>query len=374
MLISKTESGFEYISQRYVYKLGLYLASFKPIKSDIATEEDQKALYDVLGKIITTLYDEPSILSLPDAKNIWKGGTGVNNPEYVKAFRKIRNEITLFYAFFMYSALKGTISENNLVVSADRLKEVVIKGPHLVKTKIKFKPAYFDLLKKVGFNCSHLNDLHSNDFIKISHDNAGLLKAIYLLSQKSEGNIFRFVFGLYDSDMSWWLRVAEKQLKLPAYFFDKHEKAYIENGFTKKYEMSGGDIAYYLVGNVSGLKIEYCGRGIDNFSIQLLNSIGFKAILEHSDELQDVIKDVLIKSAKPCNNCRNCIQQFKDKTNVKIHSAIVEYNGEKHALCPMFLQFRWNKWSDELNDNIMEIFLKLTFLQEKYGKPQKKKK
>ena len=369
MLINKTESGFEYISQKYVYQLGLYLADFKPIKSDIATEDDQKALYDVLGEIIKTLYYEPSILKLPDAKNIWNRGTGVNNPEYVKAFNKIRIEIALFYAFLMYSVQEGELCENNLIVDANRLKKINIEGPGLIKTKVKIKPVYFDLLNKVGFNCSK-----SNDIITLSHDNAGLLGALYLLSKKCEGDIFRFIFGLNDSDMSWWLRIAEEHLQLPTCFFDKHEKAYIENGFTAKYEIKGGNITYKLMGNVSGLKIEYVGRVSGNFTIGLINSIGFKAIMENFDEMDDIIKKAIVNSARTCKNCRLCLQQFKNKENMKVHSAIFEYLGKSYNLCTMWPKFDWKKWSDELNDNAMEVFLKLNLLQEKYGKSKKQSK
>ena len=356
------KTGFDSVSQRFIHTLVFNFSEFKFVESATVPETAQRAFYDLLVKIILTLYNDPAILKLPLDQDDVLDTCSVYKPELKKTIVKIRNEVAMFYAFLLHTGYNGEINETSLTVDTERLPSIKVKGPYL-SADLKAKKPFYTLLNAVGFHCAE-----TGRQITISCDNAGMLQAWKLLSQRClhrQSPEYHFAFALFDDNMSWWLRRVENAAGLPPSFFDFYEKSYLKKGYVKSIDLSGGRIRYELKGKISGFKFQYepMTRS-DAVEFSTLNGIGFKAMLADFDLLDESVKELAFKTAARCNYCGGCTKG----ADIDTFTVNVSYKGEEYAICPQFPQL---SWSTDFNRDVMDAIVKFNGLQEKYGRQWK---
>jgi len=94
------------------------------------------------------------------------------------------------------------------------------------------------------------------------------------------------------------------------------------------------------------------------FSLRVQN---IRKILEKFNDIDEVLKEFIIKHHARCNNCNYCIQRhLKKNKDIKTFAKIVEHNSKKHSLCPIhyIYTYNWNYVDNELVDGII-AYLKL---------------
>ena len=116
---------------------------------------------------------------------------------------------------------------------------------------------------------------------------------------------------------------------------------------------------------VGGLSIEYNTLWP---TVRFLNmtSIGIKAILEHADELDEHLKQLLVRFCKHCNDCMGCTKGGKNKQ----FDITINAGGTDQRLCPQFMQMEW--YNGDISTDKIDCLLDFNELQERYGKNWKK--
>ena len=119
-------------AQEFISHLEFIFSEFNPIESERATKEEQRVFHEILGKIISTLYGNPSILKLTDSP------------------KQIEREIKLFYALLMHGGRLGMFLGSTLTITTEQTKDINVRG---VSSNVKIKDTHAKLLSAVGFNC-----------------------------------------------------------------------------------------------------------------------------------------------------------------------------------------------------------------------------
>jgi len=360
----RTEFGN--ISQRFMYKLMFNFSDFAPNAQCDVPINTQRKFHNMLSEIIVTLYNKPEILKLPLSKDHESPGEANKHPEWKKDIVKLEKELTLFFAFMHQAGKTEVLDGNTLTINNKRFNEVSIKG--ICKRGFTVKDVHINLMNEVGFDC-----IKTKDETVIKHNDPLLFAAWQLLAQNSN-NTYKFAYGLYNDDISYWLRRIEKFGNLPNGFFDKYANVFIEKGFnvTKRF---GVMIEYGYIGEVSGFMVNYDPINKNDIRFIIKNGIGFKAIAERFDELDDDVKLMIIDVSKRCNHCERCgASGSKLKPGVKPFTIIAELNGKKYAVCPVYPKVDKVWWHGDFNADVLDTILKFLVLQEKYGVNWKKKK
>jgi len=359
---------FSNISQRFIYKLMFNFSDFMPNEHSDVSAEAQRKFHNLLSEIITILYNKPEILNLPLSKDQASPGEANKHPEWKKDIIKLEDEITIFFAFIHQSGKTGVLEGNTLTISTARFKEVSIKG--VCKKGFVVRDRYIDLMNAVGFIC-----VKTKDEIIIKHDDSELFTAWLLLAQSTAGT-YKFAYGLFVDDTKYWLRRIEKHSGLPSGFFDEYEKIAIAKGLrVSKRVGEKGNMGYGYNGNVGGFRVSYDPISTNKICFSSANGIGFKAIAERFDELDNDVKEMIIVVSKQCTYCDRCgTSGAKRKPNVKPFTVNTIFNGEKIALCPILPAVDKAWWRGNFNGDVLNTILKYLILQEKYGVNWKNKK
>ncbi len=353
MVIEKRKT-FDSVAQRVLYGFNFIYSDFDPIGSDLAAEEEQKRLHNLMGQILDKLYENPHLLNLPDAPDEAYEWYMVNNqkPALSAVFLSIYKSLYEFYKFLYITALHGEINGGSLSISNEVLKT----------NKAVYKPIYKTLLNEVGVEAV-------KDKSRVSIY-AEILTPLKLLATKVPTNINKwtpyeladFCRCSFSGNKDYLLHRTESVNGLNGLLTNLKSKCY-EKGYNyeAKLHFAATDLSLTLcfVNEVGGFQIGYNSRKYWQFSFGTMNGIGEKAMLEDFDQLDDEMKQHFISICRPCSGCLVCTKSGKNK----IFTVHVKYIGKDYKLCPSFPCHEW----ETLNSGLIEILFKYHDLQIRYG-------
>lgn len=371
MVERRTE--FNTISERILYGLVFSYSDFQPNKLSDLESTYQLEWYTIMHNILIKVYKNPSLMNLPMNKDDYYKLHQCNNvkPELIKIYKKAMKVISSFYKFLYYSGLRGDIENDTLIVEREVFK----------KQKIIIKESFLELLKDEGLNYdkskSHIS-FSSKKGSKVldawkllsetvtSYDKAELERNNNL--RELDLKLLKFACCVFSNDLSYWVRRVEKLNELNVGFFEKYEKVLLDKGYSKELDVEFNHnsliISYKIKGEVSGISVSYHFHRVEQFYFSVLNCIGVKAILENFEQLDDNVKDYLMKSCRRCYGCNRCTKGGKNK---RLTVSVIK-NEKKVNLCPDFPNREWLT----IQESDMETIIDYIDLQSKYGTHWKK--
>ena len=352
----KKRKEFDSIAQRVLYGFIFVYSDFAPVASDMATEQEQKRLHELMGQIIDRLYENPNLLGLPDNPDEAYEWYMVSNqkPALSTIYLSIYKTLYEFYKFLYIAALHGETNGDSLSVSYETLKA----------NKAGFKPIYNKPLNEVGIEA-----VKEKSGVSIYTDEK-ILAALKLLAVKVPTNINKwtpyaladFVRCSFNGDKDYLLRRTDNVNGLKGLLMELKNKC-LEKGYNQELNLHfvSTDLSFtiYFKNEIGGFQIGYNSRKYWQFSFGTMNGIGEKAMLEDFDNLDDDMKQHFINICRPCSGCLVCTKSGKNK----IFTVHVNYAGKDYNLCPSFPCHGW----ETLDSGLMDILFKYHDLQIKYG-------
>jgi hypothetical protein len=110
----------------------------------------------------------------------------------------------------------------------------------------------------------------------------------------------------------------------------------------------------------TGISAQYDAYTREPAALGLCIPGGLSFFLEHFGEMDQRVREFVIRTTQKCDGCRYCVQT--DKTGKRPLAGIpVSHEEEEHSLCPYFpgYSYKWTRIDDDLVDDIIAF---LTFM------------
>jgi hypothetical protein len=346
---------FNSIAQRVLYGFMFIYSDFAPVDSDMATNQEQQKLHELMGKMINSLYENPALLELPENPDEAYEWYVVNNqkPALSAIYLAIYKTLYEFYKFIYIAALLGEINGDHLSIGNEILKA----------NKTGYKPLYNKLL-----NEGAMEAVKDKSGVSI-HTDKGLLAALKLLAVNVPTNINKwtpyaladFVRCSFSGDKDYLLRRADNGNGLNGLLMELKDKC-LEKGYNQEINLhfASTDLGFtiYFRNEVGGFQINYNSRKYWQFSFGTINGIGEKAMLEDFDHLDDDMKQYFVDICRPCSGCLVCTKSGRNK----MFTVCANYAGKEYRLCQSFPRHEW----ETLDSGLVDILFKYHDLQIKY--------
>jgi hypothetical protein len=335
---------------------------FEPDTNCSVSESEQKELYEWTRQVYAEIVQAPELLVKviheDDAHPNRFNKVSYGKPQLISDMRKVNKA--------MNELMQGIW---NMVIACKIVSnEFRLPDDYIVPKK------YSNHLEKLGIHIEQ----------NVIHTTRPILSAIKNLA-KYENGFERFIRCSYQEDMSVFIDTFRP--------FAINEKAYDRliqwlqsNGFQYQARLNGGEVKNLEASQILFMKNIH-GQEVDFKSMYDHDHIGlfvhFTAVIKEPtaflllaqdvretlnafDSLKPELKRFIIYYHARCNGCGYCTQRNRGKTpNIKPYTIIVEYEGSKHALCPInyVYTYCWNLLNDELVDGIIGY---LEYLQERF--------
>lgn len=361
---NKISHDFDSLAQRILYSYVGTFPNFKPIQSEVATENSQKQFHRFMKDIAEKSYDNPEILNLPIQPDDYYGDWQLQNrkPELIENMRKHIKKIADFYLLLLKIGEIAVLHDNKLCVN---------------KNDKKFASKTLARLANFGLRSENRKE----EVAFWSDTYPDMLQAWKLLATISIGNdknpllIFsRCMFDpnySYASDIFRNLVADKSAYQMLENFFKQNDYKRIDiredeisqdwvKSYSKKEEPLKASWAEKSHGGIS-ITYNYRKRNQIVFGLRVPR---FKELLAYFDEMDDQLKEFVIDKTKKCDGCGYCTQTDKTGTR-KPQYMSVNHNGT-YNLCQLFPGFTY-VWTD-INDKVASGMIKmLAFIDMKFG-------
>lgn len=329
--------GYANLEQRMVNAYLAVLPEFVPEKSAEVSISEQKAFYDLMKRLYSLLFHDPSLivstLHEDDAfPSRYKKGYG--KPELETNVLKIKNAIEKLLQN-MFQIGQG----------AD----------------VKLNKRQLKILSALG-----IEDLKK------------LPAAWVWMSSRPDATQTAFTYCLFRRDYVYSVDVYARLLGEKV--FRRLESWMVSNGYRPYdiYDITASNCKLALTyvnpmwgneqphgGNEykikhTGISVQYDSYVRNPTALGLCIPYGMKNFLENFDSMNQKVKEFVTERTKRCDGCRYCIQT--DKTGVRPLACMsITYKQTEYKLCPYFpgYNYSWTSVDDSLVDNIIEM---LTFM------------
>lgn len=362
----KLRKSFDTLPQRIFYNYLLCLSPFRPVKSDVASEQSQVQMHSLCKDILHSLYEDSSLMNIKVEPDDCFELYVCNNrkPELSISFRKAGEQMGNLYRFLCHAALNGYIDNNTLVVTLDK------KQQKTAGEALNFLQHIGFVIKKDGLTVTMTAEKYPLVFPAMR-----LLTLNNTLDGQVTGTtLFALAMGLFDNNTDYLIAMIEYQMELEPNFFKPYFSQMLQKGykFSYKYDWcpEGPTFVFKINNDVSGISIYFDMRKIHQLYFALSTQIGVKAICEDFEKQPQHIKDFLADRLSDCNNCLGCTKGGK---NAKF-AVVVTIYGEQRLLCPNSI---WIGHQVEyMSHKMMKAMVDFSGLQAQYGdnwrKPMKK--
>ena len=352
--------SFDSLAQRVLYRYAFVFSDFFPIESDDVSIDSQCSLYDLFGSIVHGLTDNPSVLTLSTAHpDEWLNAHMIMSarPELFK----VRNECQkafidlskLLFAIGMY----GKFQDGRIVTPVSALPKFTAKK----------RAVFSSYLAQFDFAIKDDGEFFAVQFPKQPEVLAVLQLLASKCSEKPRYQETMFMLWLHHNDYIHFLKKIATLIGLDESFCEYIDQKYRSYGYIPTYSVNEYTANCTYSKGVGGLEIAFSTLWP---TVRFVNEtcIGIKAMLEHADELEESIREQLVRSCKPCNGCMTCTKSGKNKQ----FAVAVQIAGSTYTLCPEFVQMEW--YNSDISREKIDFMLELNELQVRFGKsPQKKK-
>lgn len=336
---------FPTVSHRVVYSCIALFDDFHPAEVADIGECAQHQLYDFLKGIMESLYQDISILSLPDDPDECEDrpAEGKSYLDTRKIMRSSTKKIMDFLTLLHNIGKTGVIHQNRIIVQT---KEV------------KLNRGKCEILEKLGLVC----DFGKESTSLGSDTYPDLAEAWVYLAGKTD-SLFLFSHAVFTDEAEYGFSLMKKLLRENHPHLLKYVDCLLEKGYRFSWNTGG---TFEITGfdfrkNVSGFGMHFDRRFYRQMDFHIANHINYKAILEDFDRQSDRLKAFMVEASRKCNSCLKCT---KGNPNTALFYHDVIYNSESYRLCPSFPKFDWT----EISDDRMEKIIECIEMQEKYSK------
>lgn len=353
--------SFDSLAQRILYRYAFSFADFVPIESKTVSVEAQHNFYDFCGSIVRGIAENPSVLGLStEHPDEWLGAHEVMSmrPELYKVRNTCQKTFNDLFNLLLNAGNLGEVRGRQLILRLSDAPKVTAKMLTLFR---KFLEHYGLFTEK------------DSDSLYFSFpDFPETLSAWQLLAAKCgeyprpQYQAVRFALWVHHDDGSYFLERIRTLLNLDEGFFEYITDKYLEKGYTPRFVINEYSTSCSFTKDISGLSITYATLWP---TVRFVNesSIGIKAALEHTGELDDGIKIQLIQFCKSCNDCMICTKGGKNSQ----FTVNMRCGDNVYRLCPEFVQMEW--YNHDISKEKIDFMLQLNELQERFGKNWKKK-
>lgn len=355
---NKIGKDFENLAQRVVYGYAGTMPGFVPVKSNLATEQSQKQLHGFISDMAQILYSNPETIGLPIRPDDYYNDWELQNckPDLIDAMRNIKKKIDDFYMLLLKIGESGVIKNNMIYID---------------KTDLKFTNKTLSKLGHFGLK----SEVQKEDTLFWSDEYPDMLPAWKLLSSVAlENNKFPLLMfshcmldPTYPYSRDIFARLIENKSVLNSLeeFFEKSGYKYIdirENEISMDWAKSYGKKDEPLKDSWAerehgGLSVFYDYKKKNQITYGL-RVPKFKELLSCFNDMDDNLKEFVIKTSKKCDNCGYCTQTDKTGTRKK-QLANVTHNGN-YNLCLLFPGFCY-RWTSLDVNKVSDITMFLSF-------------
>jgi hypothetical protein len=349
----KVIAMFDSLAQRVLQSYTAAYPVFLPIDSSAVSPEAQKQMYDFTHGFLTTLYDNPGIIGIPQIADGYYEDWEQNNtnPKLMEEMTAIE---TNFFDFCEY------------LVKLGKFGAAVGSTLQVKKTELTISKTAKEKLEKIGMSVSTTKECHILEIP--SYPLA--FKAWKLLSEtvdKLEGRktqrMLAFVFGRYDgktykaehyfaklSHCAGAIRRLEAYLKTEGFRYLNDEPVGPSTRFAwVKWEKE------YSKKETASFCACYDWRKknplVFSFRIPF-----FRLLLKEKYlALNDNLKALIIDNTKNCDSCGYCTQTDKTDQRQRLAMALC-LDGKTYTKCPLFPNFSWHSLDDKVIDSITQLF------------------
>lgn len=334
---------FDNLAQRLVYSYMASYSQFVPTNTDEITIEAQKQTHDFLSGLLFKIYHNPAIIGLPLEKDdCFDGEAFKDKPELVKTMKNLEKKFLGFFNLLFELGIAGEIKNKKLYIS---------------NIKIKLQKSRLNLLEQIGFKSEIMADtviIYSKEYTELCSG----LKSLSEICKSSDGkditkqSMTREIFMkcLFD----------EKNISLTNLYGDLAQsgiylKELEEYFINKGYEIIRYDISFRLQ---KAYPNKQSGSFAVMFNWRCKNQLSYvvdvpslRVLMEHFDEIDDELRELVFSRTNTCENCGYCTQ-----TGKRVIVALqLNHNGKAITKCPYYPSFNWNSLDEKAVSSIKKL-------------------
>jgi len=312
---------FPGLSQRLIYSYLIPMAEFVYYPNCGIGEESQRQFKTFLHKMLETLYNDISIIDLPEFEDTysWKEDGKV----FSAKTQKIKQKFDRFTDF---------------LIKIGRDSEIDSDGFKLEKAALKSK-ARRTQLEAIGFEIEDMGGQYH-----VTHSDYPQMFAAYKCQAErpADNQIqprLRFLLGMMEDRTLTAVETWAAGMPSAAFteFMDKMEQYCASNGYTLVNSEWGPNLSWQK-GYPKKKVLQFTAYAMPWHQYQVKYNVrasDFKSVLEETGSMSDGLKAMIINRANTCHGCRYCVQT--DKTGEKpLAFTKIEHNGEKKTICTYF--------------------------------------
>jgi hypothetical protein len=262
-----------------------------------------------------------------------------SKPELDDKMRKLERVLFDFYTYLYKLGECGEVKDNVLYVS---------------KNKMKFVKKRLLQLEQFGL----FSESNETSVIFYSKKYPELFPAWKLLCDKKQnspkGEIVRFIYCMYDI-LEYNAEHLFGKIVDDSTLIMELEQFFGEKGFHRCFDEFGIHWEKEYQGKQKGnadFSFNWKKRNQMTFSFHVPN---FRLVLNHFDEMNHELKELIFSRTKNCDSCGYCTQM--DKTGMRKPLSLgLEYNGVKLEKCPLFPNLTWRYIDKKEVEHIKGLF------------------
>ncbi len=360
--------NFESLAQRVIYSYAGTFPGFVPVKSDKASEHSQLELYSFIENMLQKLYEDPSLLALSFQEDDFYEDWALQKtkPKLIVAMKNYQKKINEFLMLLIKLGEAGTIEEDTL---------------HVAVSKVKLTDSLLKRLERFGLACVR----SEGEVVLSCKEHPDLFPAWKLLAEVSAGKkdpAMYFSHCMFDPGHSYPIDIYLKLLSDKSSFIKL--RSYFEtNGYSRvdcRENSKENEISLDWVKNYGKkdepLKSSWAEREHGGISIWFdfskrnqvffgLRVPRYKQLLARFEEMDDRLKEFVIRKTKKCDSCGYCTQT--DRTGKRRPQfATVAHNGTFN-LCQLYPGFTYI-WTGMNDDTVSDIISFLQFIDDIFRK------
>ena len=350
---NKIGALFNSIAQRLVYSYIASYSKFTPVNLNEASVESQKQTHIFLFETLTKIYDNPVIIGLPlDEDDCFDGEMYKDKPDLYLTMKKTEKSFLGFFNLLFQLGIYGEVLNNKLIVPKAQkslaknklilLENIGLKYDITSDGVLLYSDKYPDFIPSFKYLCMAVNFVDGKDIAKavIGQGRARLLfmRCIFDINTIS----FDKLYG---------------DLEQSGSYLKELEETLLTRGFKNIFYDASFSLHKEYPNKQDGSLTVIFNWNRKNQLVYDVDIPNLKIILEHFDEFDNELQEVIFNRTNNCSLCGYCTKTGKKE----IVAVPIEKNGVTINKCPYYPYFKWR----QLNESAVTVIKKLFDIADK---------
>lgn len=345
---------FDNLPQRSIYYFLSTMPSFRPIKSNEASEDQQRSAYYFIKGVYEKLYNDPTLLGFKlepdDSFSDWEmQKTKPNLPVKIRGtIKKVEEFLSFLYTISLNGKRDGDVFI--LPMPNYQIKRSVMKQLQTFDVAVAENGSNYSVTfpHQVSAGLALLARISCEN---TAEEHEGRRKHYLLFSRgvfDAGSKYTREVFGSLSANLDAFIKLTDF-LERRRYTRVDCRKHHISLDYVKAYSNKDEPLRDNWAERIHG-GIEICYEELRKNQLLIgLRIPYFAEILNSADKMPEKVKRFVLQRSKKCDNCRYCVQTDKTGTRPLIYKDV---DGQQ--ICPLFagFQYQWRSMDEETVDNI----------------------